>query len=459
MAVRKICDGADCKKQPAFNFEGQTSGRFCAVHKLPGMVNVVSARCQMCAVLNPKFNFEGLRGQFCGTHRQPGMVDVRSPRCEEPSCMTRPLFNVEGQSRARFCDRHKEPGMVNVVSVRCQLCHKLPSFNFEGMKGGRFCADHKLPGMANVCCKRCEVPSCDRCPSYNFEGTKGARFCSEHKLDGMVDVLSAMCVTEACGKGASFNFPGQVPRFCVAHMQPGMINIKSRRCEACFKVPTFNFEGEPAGRFCTVHKLSGMVDVIPRLLCATGCGTRVDSSDCRRRGHCLRCFVNMFPHDPLVRNHKTKERAVADFVNTTFPDVSWTFDRPVEGGCSRRRPDIMADYGAFVLVVEVDENQHAHYDASCENKRTMQLFLDVGNRPLAIVRFNPDGFVDRSGNAVASCWGKSAVKELIHVKPRSLAQWNRRLAALKAAIAAASAEGARGKTIHETRLFFDEAAP
>lgn len=33
---------------------------------------------------------------------------------------------------------------------------------------------------------------------------------------------------------------------------------------------------------------------------------------------------------------------------------------------------------------------HSSYDQTCENKRTMELFSDLGNRPLVLIRFNPD---------------------------------------------------------------------
>ena len=35
--------------------------------------------------------------------------------------------------------------------------------------------------------------------------------------------------------------------------------------------------------------------------------------------------------------------------------------------------------------VEIDENQHTNY--SCENKRTMEIFNDLGRRPLVMIRF------------------------------------------------------------------------
>ena len=102
------------------------------------------------------------------------------------------------------------------------------------------------------------------------------------------------------------------------------------------------------------------------------------------RGLCYRCFINTYPDSPIVRNHKTKERAVADYLRHAFPGTPWVLDRPVEAGCSGRRPDLYADLGGCVLIVEVDEHQHDSYECSCESKRLMQLFMDAGSRPLMI---------------------------------------------------------------------------
>jgi hypothetical protein len=39
-----------------------------------------------------------------------------------------------------------------------------------------------------------------------------------------------------------------------------MIYIRNKKCN-CKKTPVFNFENEKTGRFCSVHKLDGMIDV------------------------------------------------------------------------------------------------------------------------------------------------------------------------------------------------------
>ena len=68
----------------------------------------------------------------------------------------------------------------------------------------------------------------------------------------------------------------------------------------------------------------------------------------------------------------------------------------------------MIDQG-FPIIVECDENQHFNY--SCENKRICELFLDLGSRPLRVLRFNPDSYRDINGKKIASCFeGTTTIK-------------------------------------------------
>ena len=106
---------------------------------------------------------------------------------------------------------------------------------------------------------------------------------------------------------------------------------------------------------------------------------------------CEACYCNEYPDSPLSVNYKIKERHLLDELKKRFSEVVMRVNRKVEGGCSRRKPDILIDKIIFSIIIECDEKQHESYD--CENKRTMELFQDLGNRPLVVIRFNPDSFI------------------------------------------------------------------
>ncbi len=81
------------------------------------------------------------------------------------------------------------------------------------------------------------------------------------------------------------------------------------------------------------------------------------------------------------------------FLKAKFQDVSWICDRKIDGGCSRRRPDLFLDMGSHVVIVELDENKHDEYDRTCENRRMMEISQDLNHRYIVMIRFNPDGYV------------------------------------------------------------------
>ncbi len=202
--------------------------------------------------------------------------------------------------------------------------------------------------------------------------------------------------------------------------------VECTRCTRCphgkLKFNCVECTGYPHGKsksYCKECGGSGLCK-------APKCETRGNPN---YEGHCLRCFVNLFPGKKNKRNYKTKETAVGDHLIEKFPGVAWTLDKPVQDGCSKRRPDLFLDMGSHVVIVEVDENKHDTYDCTCENRRLMEISKDVSHRPLAMVRFNPDGYVCLEKGEIPSPWAytKSGVCK---VRPKWKKPWEARLEAL-----------------------------
>jgi hypothetical protein len=185
-------------------------------------------------------------------------------------------------------------------------------------------------------------------------------------------------------------------------------------------------------------------------LCKTpGCETK--KSNKKYEGYCLSCFIHIHPDKPNARNYKTKERSVIEFIQTTFPHLTLVVDKKIEDGCSRRRPDILIDFGDQVLCIEVDENMHIVYDCSCENKRLMELSRDIGHRPLVFLRFNPDSYTNEQGRRVNSPWGFDGLGLSV---VKRMAEWERRLTTLKEHVQY-WIEHRTEKTVEVIELFYD----
>jgi hypothetical protein len=203
-----------------------------------------------------------------------------------------------------------------------------------------------------------------------------------------------------------------------------MVDVIHKKCEyrGCKKYPSCNFQRERKAIYCSEHKQEGMIDVINKTCKYDWCFTIVSE---KYDGYCLRCFVHTFPDKKVSRNYKTKEFAVVDFVKEVFPHSKWITDKTVQGGCSKRRPDIFLDLGDQVLIIEIDENQHQTYDCSCQNKRIMELSLDVGHVPIVFIRFNPDSYLQEN-KMISSCWGTDK-KGMSIVKKSKKEEWDTRL--------------------------------
>ena len=111
--------------------------------------------------------------------------------------------------------------------------------------------------------------------------------------------------------------------------------------------------------------------------------------------YCFRCYCVLHPDAVIPRKYKLKEHHVVDYLKKHFQDTfTMRFDKIVEGGCSRRRPDVFIDFGSHCLVIEIDENRHVNY--TCEEKRMIELYEDIGFRKIVFLRMNPDQY--KEGN-------------------------------------------------------------
>jgi hypothetical protein len=352
--------------------------------------------------------------------------------CNHPNCDKRPSFNYLTETVAIFCKVHKLIDMKDIKHKRCNNdgCDKQPSYNYPNETVAIFCKDHKLIDMKNIKNKRCNHDGCDKQPLYNYPTETIAIFCKDHKLIDMKDIKNKLCNHDGCDKIPIYNYPTEtVAIFCKDHKLIDMKDIKNKQCnhDGCDKQPNFNYPTETVGIFCKDHKLIDMKNIISKQCKTDLCDTQVSNK--KYKGHCLRCFMHLYPNEPVSRNYKTKESFVADFIKNTFPNNEWIFDKTIVNGTSRRRPDILLELDNYNIIIEIDENQHRDYDVSCENKRMMEIFQDLGNRNIVFIRFNPDDYLDNDKN-ITSCWG--ANKQGICVVKKSKAkEWTQRLNELK----------------------------
>lgn len=451
----KYCVEEDCDKNALYNVKGGKP-MYCKEHLEEGMVNVTKKICKHddCHT-RATFGADGEKAKFCSEHKELGMVAIGQKQCCFAGCTIIPTYNLPECQSGKYCFAHKDKDMIAVNHKSCleKGCNVRPSYNKEG-ESPLYCKDHKKTNMVNVVSKTCAHENCSTIPSYNIEG-KPSLYCVEHKKDNMVNVRSLLCLHDGCKVQPNYNVDDEKQGiYCFNHKLKGMVDVVHKSCKfnGCDTQPTFNFPGLIVREYCFKHKLEGMIDVAHDLcICKSEwCTTRF--SNLQYEGYCLRCFVNLFPEKEISRNYKTKEKNVAEYVMENFSDYDWIWDKMVKGGESKRRPDLLLDLKTFVIIIEIDENQHNTYEDICENKRTMEISKDLKHKSCVFIRFNPDNFVDSNGTNIKSPW--KANKRGIYVVDNKK-HWTERLNKLKETINLWINKGTT-KTIEIVPLYFNE---
>jgi hypothetical protein len=328
-------------------------------------------KCE-CGKHYPSFNLPGeITRKWCSEcpNKPLEAINVKNKKCE---CGKHyPSLNLPGEITRKWCFEcpNKPLEATDVKHKKCECGKHRPSFNLPGEKTGKWCSNcpNKPLEAINVVSKRCECGK--SIPSFNLPGEKTE--CGKHR--------------------PSLNLPGEITRkWCsnCPNKPLEAINVVSKRCECGKSIPSFNLPGEKTGKWCSECPNKPLEAINVKHKKCLECNLiRVNP---KYEGHCLRCFVYKFPDKPNVKNYKIKENHVFDAVMELLPnDIIFTRDKHV-GGCSKRRPDLMIDLGSHWICAENDENSHKDYDTTCEEARIHQLYEDMGDRPMVLIRFNCD---------------------------------------------------------------------
>ncbi len=234
--------------------------------------------------------------------------------------------------------------------------------------------------------RHCAHPDCQTQPHFGLEPKK-ATHCKKHASEGMFDVINKRCAHSDCQTQPKFGLELKKATHCKKHAIKGMFDVINKRCvhPDCQKIPNFGLELKKPTH-CKEHASEGMFDVISKRC------TTCDSTTMNRKykPNCARCHFYLNPDDPRIRNYKVKEHAFMLALQKSHPEM--ILDQTVSGGCSKRRPDGLLDCLTHSVIIEIDEDQHVGYESMCDNRRTMELFNDLGRRPIVFIRLNPDKY-------------------------------------------------------------------
>jgi hypothetical protein len=261
--------------------------------------------CELCTT-HVTYGYPGQRGTRCAAHQEPGMIDVVSRKCQ---CGKYPSYGFP-DGVTICCKDCKLDGMIVKKKARpCEVCEKQSSFGFpnESRIGGKpvRCTEHKIEGMlnfVNVLCF-CGVRAC-----YGYEVDKPI-VCATHKTDEMTESSAKKC--DMCRTLASFGWPNTGSRIrCAKHVDEGMIYLSGVKCELCDTQASFGILGGKATR-CMEHRDVTMVNVRNKLciICNFICA-HMKAPGSRTAEYCAHCFYHEFPESKPAGRYLCKQSFV-----------------------------------------------------------------------------------------------------------------------------------------------------
>ena len=298
--------------------------------------------------------------------------------CQHPNCDTNGSYGFPRNKQHRWCKAHRPDGAEDVVNRRCLQCKRQPCFGVPG-ESPKWCKAHRPEGTEDLLNNRCKANECKLRACFGVSGEK-PQWCSRHKPDEVEDIVNIKC--EHCKRAPVFGLPGtKRRRWCAEHRPEGATDIVNKRCEHCDTVACFGMPGERP-EWCSRHKPAEAVDLRSRRCAFPEC-------DLLTKGTHKYCAS----HD-TERRRKTRvrENQVANYLRDQgFHWTSWN-KQVQETACGRYRPDFAYELNTHVVLVEVDEFQHARPGYSCDAARMLDIFGAYGGQPVVFIRFNPDAF-------------------------------------------------------------------
>lgn len=396
-AINLKSKSCECKKhQASYYHPDEKIAKWCAY--CPNKPSIAISIRKKCACgKTAYFGFENQTAQWCNDCKKEGSINVRYKRCE---CGKRPTFGINGTRQALWCKNCKPDHAMDVRSNKCECGKTQPSLGLQGkiMKWCPSCPG-KPHDAVNLKYVKCECGKST--PSYGYVHERLKRWCAKcpNKPKNAINLKNKLC---PCNKVASYGLENdKLLKWCAKcpNKPVDAIDLRSKKCiNEMFKEDPIKY---------------------------WKCSTPVTTT--KFNGYCLRCFSSLFPDDPLSKIHNYKENLflgqVKQMMQLCFPNMFVSYDKVVPGGTSLRRPDVLIHAKGYVICIEHDEFQHHHDAYLCEEKRMMQIFQDCGNKPMILLRFNPDAYLDAQGIKKASCFKtRNGKTELINPH-----DWNERV--------------------------------
>ena len=473
----KKCKENGCKYLPSYNYKGEKTRLYCNSHAKDGMINLSEKTCifENC-IRNAYYNYIDKKERlYCRDHADlKNMVDLthKDKLCIVDGCNIQACYNLHDEEKPLYCKKHSTDEMIDVKTKTCLDCSKKPNFNYIDCKGALYFFEHIKDGMINIYDNKCIFEGCTTSASYNYEGSKKRLYCTKHKLENMVNLSKVECEYEGCditakynyinekhprfcsthkhsemihlndtffckeidcNKRPTFNYINNPPHYCYKHKKDNMINVKDPLCEDCPKTASFNYKDSKIALYCYDHSKENMINIYSLRCKKDNCDIIIRYNN-KYDGMCINCFIKEFPDEKISNNYIVKEKEVRKYITENFSSYNWMFNKIIKNNKIKYRPDILLDLETHIIIIEIDEYQHALYDEDDEEKRILDIHYSLDCRKTIVLRFNPDSYKDENGDLQKSPWIYYRTKLKLSNNETLVKLWNNRLIKLKETI-------------------------
>ena len=232
-----------------------------------------------------------------------------------------------------------------------------------------------------------------------------------------------------------------------------MINVADPHCNECTKQASFNYPNKTRAEYCYFHKKDDMINIYSKCCKKENCNIIIRPNN-RYEGYCINCYKILYPENKITINYLVKERSVRDFIQLSFPEYKFLFNKILQKELSRYIPDILLQLENHNIIVEVDEYQHSSYEETSEIARMNEIHNILGMKTI-FIRFNPDSYVDDDNNKIKSPWIYYKNNLQISSNKKLSEEWNKRLNNLKNKIIYYM-ENIPEEEFTEIRLYYNE---
>lgn len=385
---RRVCQ--ECKKvSPSFGY-GKTPTHCASCRTKLGldMPNLTAKKCQStdCPTV-ATFGYRGKNVVYCSKHAVKDMYNQRKKVCIYPNCDKSASIAKDKDSLPEYCAKHKPSETATNKKVKC-ACGKIAHYGYNEFISCGSCKKSDMTDLTKYVCEFVDqlIGRCDKYATRGYTDTNKLTRCHYHAVDGMISLANRRCIESECHALAGF---GQLFRsriHCKQHKTNNEYSNNYPHCK-CGERAYYGLAGK-LPIHCNVHKTELEINHVEAVCdtCKCAYDKRPDKTICE--------YCETHASSNRIHKKELEIQAVLDKAG-----IKHDHDRKIPNGCSLYRPDFVIDKGTFTIIVECDEKQHKHYQATCERNRMLQLFQDNGGIPIQFIRYNPDEYTS-SGTTV-----------------------------------------------------------